>query len=72
MSKKDENLFGVTIGKNRMYCVDFTFRGSCIYAIYNHINGKYNVLGVFDDRDQVVSVWRSLGLTCFQVNWGNF
>lgn len=38
----------------------------------NHIAGKYNVLGVFDDRNQVVALWRSLGLTCYQVAEGNF
>lgn len=38
----------------------------------NNIKDKYNVLGVFDDRDQVVSLWRSLGLTCFQCAYGAF
>lgn len=37
-----------------------------------HIEGKYNVLFVLDDRDQVVKMWRSLGLTCLQVAEGNF
>ena len=37
-----------------------------------HIEGKYNVLCVLDDRDQVVEFWRSKGLTCFQVAPGNF
>lgn len=37
-----------------------------------HIKDKYNVLAVFDDRDQVVQMWRSLGLTCLQVDYGNF
>ena len=37
-----------------------------------HIAGKYNVLCVLDDRDQVVEFWRSKGLTCFQVAPGNF
>ncbi len=32
----------------------------------------YNVLGVFDDRNQCVELWRELGLTCFQVAFGNF
>lgn len=36
------------------------------------VEGKYNVLFVLDDRDQVVKMWRDLGLTCFQVNYGNF
>lgn len=41
--------------------------------IYNeHIKGKYNVLGVFDDRERVVKMWRRLGLTVFQVDEGRF
>jgi len=39
---------------------------------FNHIKGKYNVLGVFDDRDQVVHMWRHYGLDVFQVNYGAF
>lgn len=38
----------------------------------NQIENKYNVLLVLDDRDQVVTYWRSIGLTCFQVAPGNF
>jgi predicted kinase len=37
-----------------------------------YVAGKYNVLFVLDDRNQVVDFWRSIGLTCFQVNYGNF
>lgn len=40
--------------------------------IYDDIKTRYNILGVFDDRNQVVEMWRSLGLTCFQVAEGNF
>lgn len=41
--------------------------------IYNeYIKDKYNVLFVLDDRNQVVELWRKLGLTCFQVAEGNF
>lgn len=36
------------------------------------IEPHYHILGVFDDRQQVVDMWRSLGLTCFQVDYGNF
>lgn len=43
------------------------------HEIYtNKIEGKYNVLGVFDDRDQVVEMWRRLGLKVYQVNYGAF
>lgn len=39
---------------------------------HREIEGKYNVLFVLDDRNQVVDMWRSLGLTCLQVAEGNF
>lgn len=39
---------------------------------YSYVEDKYVVRGVFDDRDSVVALWRSLGLTCFQVNYGDF
>lgn len=32
-----------------------------------HIRGKYNVLGVFDDRLRVCRMWEKLGLTLFRV-----
>lgn len=43
------------------------------YDIYkNYIEPNFNVLGVFDDRKQVVDMWRSIGLTCMQVADGDF
>jgi predicted kinase len=37
-----------------------------------HIRHNYRVKYVLDDRDQVVDMWRSLGLTCLQVAPGDF
>jgi len=37
-----------------------------------HIRGAYNVVLVLDDRDQVVKMWRQMGLTVLQVAEGNF
>lgn len=37
-----------------------------------HIQPNYYVDFILDDRNQVVEMWRSLGLTCFQVAEGNF
>lgn len=38
-----------------------------------HIKDKYYVVAVLDDRQQVVDVWRKeIGLTCLQVDYGNF
>jgi len=36
------------------------------------IEPNYDVFLVLDDRDKVVKMWRKLGLTCFQVQEGNF
>ena len=44
------------------------------YDMYKeYIDGMYNVIMVFDDRDRVVNMWRNgLKLQCFQVADGNF
>ena len=38
----------------------------------NDIRPYYNIDYVLDDRNQVVEMWRSIGLTCLQVAEGNF
>ena len=38
----------------------------------SHLEGAYSVLFVLDDRNQVVEMWRGLGLTCLQVAPGDF
>lgn len=42
------------------------------YEMFQKIKDKYNIVGVFDDRECVVEMWRAVGLTCFQVDWGMF
>jgi hypothetical protein len=37
-----------------------------------HVRDVYDVRMVFDDRDSVVKLWRSMGLSCMQVNYGDF
>lgn len=38
-----------------------------------HIENRYFIRFVLDDRDRVVDLWRlALGLPCFQVNYGDF
>ena len=34
---------------------------------YAHVHGKYNAIGIIDDRPKVCRMWRNLGLTVFQV-----
>jgi len=36
------------------------------------IRDNWRIVGVFDDRQQVVRMWRALGLTVFQVAEGDF
>lgn len=43
------------------------------YELFNqHVRGKFNPFYALDDRDQVVRLWRELGLKCLQVSYGNF
>jgi predicted kinase len=43
------------------------------YELFNeHVRNNYKVDYVLDDRDQVVAMWRKLGLACFQVEYGAF
>lgn len=37
-----------------------------------YVRDQYNVRAVYDDREQVVAMWRSLGLTVMQVAEGKF
>lgn len=38
----------------------------------NNIKDHYEIFCVLDDRNQVVDMWRNLGLTCLQVAPGDF
>ena len=38
----------------------------------NQIKDRYSVLFVLDDRNQVVDMWRTIGLKCLQVQEGDF
>ena len=39
---------------------------------WKHVGEKYDVVAVFDDRQQVVDMWRNMGLTVAQVAPGDF
>ena len=52
---------------------DFRMDAELKLEIYQqHIQDHYEVMFVLDDRDQVVSLWRAIGLSCFQVAPGDF
>jgi Predicted kinase len=71
--KKFESEFPIKYHLHMRKTDDFRKDAIIKEEIYQeHIEGKYNVLCVLDDRNQVVDFWRSKGLTCFQVAPGNF
>jgi len=37
-----------------------------------NIRDDYDVRFVLDDRNRVVDMWREIGLTCLQVDYGDF
>lgn len=37
-----------------------------------HVRDRFDVRFVLDDRDRVVALWRRMGLSCWQVNYGDF
>jgi len=53
---------------------DFTPDPKLKRAWYDQMSDddKHRLLLVFDDRDRLVNMWRELGVTCFQVAWGDF
>jgi predicted kinase len=38
----------------------------------NNLKDKFNVVAIYDDRDQVVAMWREMGIKCVQVEYGAF
>lgn len=40
--------------------------------LFDQVKDKYNIVLAVDDRDQVVNLWRSLGIETWQVNYGKF
>ena len=66
MDDKDYPLFMRKTGDNR---ADDIIK----WEIYQeHIEPNYDIHFILDDRQQVVDMWRSKGLTCFQVADGKF
>jgi hypothetical protein len=38
--------------------------------MYQEVSTKYNILGVFDDRNQVTNMWEEKGIFVFNVGQG--
>lgn len=66
--------YGITINgffcrKNGDHRPDYIVKKE-MYEKY--IKDDFEIVGVFEDRKQCVDMWRSLGLTCFQVADGEY
>lgn len=84
VSARDDSCFNDTYRWLSMNCCPFvklymrvtgdTRRDSDVKKeIYEtHIKPNYDVLCVLDDRNQVVDMWRELGLKTLQVGYGDF
>ncbi len=74
LSKDWLDFYGVPYDEIYFRAKDDNRKDSIIKAeIYNNnIKGRYNIKVVYDDRNQVVDMWRELGLKVLQVEDGNF
>ncbi len=70
LKKYDIPFDHLTMREMNSYTPDEELKKSWLLSIYP--NYQDDILCVFDDRDKVVKMWRSLGLTCFQVAEGDF
>lgn len=73
-----ESRYGKEIANTKhlfMRSVEDGHRADYVTKMRNYntfIKDKWHIVGVFEDRDQCVRAWRDIGLTCYQVNYGNF
>jgi hypothetical protein len=70
LNKYDVSYDQLTMREMDSFTPDEELKKSWLMSYYP--NYKEEVLCVFDDRDKVVKMWRSMGLSCFQVAEGNF
>lgn len=57
---------------NKDHTPDDTLKRKWLYQHFKTENEKDRILFILDDRDKVVRMWRKEGLTCFQVDYGDF
>jgi uncharacterized HAD superfamily protein len=84
VSARDDSCYDDTFEWLRLHCPparklfmrktgDIRNDGVVKREIYEElIKPNWDVLCVLDDRQKVVDMWRSIGLTCLQVDYGDF
>lgn len=69
----DNGLWGVDLifmRKHGDHRPDFEIKGEWYSSLA--LSAKKRVKCVFEDRQRVVDMWRHKGITCYQVNYGDF
>jgi hypothetical protein len=69
---KDQGISGVSLRMRPLGCKIPDFRLKQQWWRNLEQPERWMCRGVFEDRQQVVDMWRKSGLTCFQVAPGNF
>lgn len=73
LSNLSDKVIGVSHGPFMRKTKDYRKDSIVKYELFEaHVRGKFDVRLALDDRDQVVKLWRSMGIPTFQVNYGNF
>lgn len=68
-SRETEGVVGPLMRKTGDRRPDFEVK----YDLFNeHVRGRYDVIFALDDRNQVVRLWRDMGIKCLQVQDGDF
>jgi hypothetical protein len=60
----------LTMRKAGNYTADDVLKATWFFSLPTE--DKLRLVAIFDDRDRVVNMWRSLGITCLQVAPGEF
>lgn len=60
----------IQMRREKDYTADFTLKREWYESML--LMDRERLVGVFEDRTRVVNMWRSLGITCFQVAAGDF
>jgi phosphoglycolate phosphatase-like HAD superfamily hydrolase len=70
LKKYDISYDQLTMREMDSFTPDEELKKSWLLSYYPNYNEE--ILCVFDDRDKVVKMWRTMGISCFQVAEGDF
>jgi hypothetical protein len=70
INTQEKHGFKLFMRKREDYRADYIVKEEIYREL---IEPEYDIIAAFDDRTQIVKLWRDvLGIPCFQVDWGKF